>query len=311
MSEKDSYFPEIIKRFLNEGLSSLTFSEQNEAMNYLMNLYETEPCDRRIVHILLQFLNQLGDYQKAKDVGYHFLTMNGYVKEILGELSVSYMQTDEMDTYFTLVKHFMENEPKDDSRAAAEEKPDNLVFFPRKYQPARDIQNFPEWSASEQLSFLQQISIGDFSRYLEPLKGYLMEEQISPYVKTVIFELFQEQQVDQELSVEKGAYVKTFNPAQLCFEKEQKHADEVILALHEKLESDNPSLLEQLLATFQHHLFLLYPFSYPENTAENWANAYIDWAMSFYQEEQPVDEQIEECVRFIEKIEKYQQKFLI
>ncbi|WP_239254795.1 hypothetical protein [Listeria ilorinensis] len=311
MSEKDSYFPEIIKRFLNEGLSSLTFSEQNEAMNYLMNLYEAEPCNREIVHILLQFLNQRGDYQKAKDVGYRFLMMDGYVKEILGELSVSYMQTDEMDTYFTLVKHFMENEPPKKHNDMAEEKPDNLIFFPRKYQLVRDIQHFPEWSSSEQLSFLQQISVGEFDRYIEPLKAFLIEEQISPYVKTVIFELFQEHHVDQELTVEKAAHVKTFNPAQLCFEEEQKRADQVIVALHEKLESENPSLLEQLLATFQHHLFLLYPFNYPENTAENWANAYIDWAMRFYQEEQQPNEEIADCVRFIEQLEIYQQKFLI
>lgn len=86
--------------------------EKMSTLHYLENAYHQEPCNEEIVHRLIQFYNQTDKTKKAQEIGQNFLTMNGYNKEILGELSVTFMKEDNMDTYFTLVRHYMEEEKK-------------------------------------------------------------------------------------------------------------------------------------------------------------------------------------------------------
>ncbi|MBC1374358.1 hypothetical protein HCB45_08080 [Listeria sp. FSL L7-0091] len=312
MSESGAFFPVSVKKFMEKGIASLTEEEKMSTLHYLENAYHQEPCNEEIVHRLIQFYNQTNKTKKAQEIGQNFLTMNGYNKEILGELSVTFMQEDNMDTYFTLVRHYMEEEKQEDT----EQVTNNVIPFPKQFVPRKDIRDFASWQIAEQLEFLQEARFLEIDDFLPAFKVFLADESFSPFVQSMIFELMQEKEVNEEIEVRKIEKTGTFNPSEVPMLAENTFAMELFSGLTDKLEHSNPSLLEQIIGIIQQHLFMLYPFELEPKEVNVWVNAYFKWANSMYGDVSMISdavnqEAVEEAISIIEELEIRQQNYFI
>lgn len=312
MSESGAFFPMSVKKFMEKGIASLTEEEKMSTLHYLENAYHQEPCNEEIVHRLIQFYNQTNKTKKAQEIGQNFLTMNGYNKEILGELSVTFMQEDNMDTYFTLVRHYMEEEKQEDTKEVT----NNVIPFPKQFVPRKDIRDFASWQTAEQLEFLQEARFLEIDDFLPAFKMFLADESFSPFVQSMIFELMQEKEVNEEIEVRKIDKHGIFNPSEVPMLAENAFATELFAGLADKLEHSNPSLLEQIIGIIQQHLFMLYPFEFEPKEVDVWVNAYFKWANSMYGDVSLISDAlnqaaVEEAISIIEELEIRQQNYFI
>ncbi|MBC2132657.1 hypothetical protein [Listeria innocua] len=312
MSESGAFFPMSVKKFMGKGIASLTEEEKMSTLHYLENAYHQEPCNEEIVHRLIQFYNQTNKTKKAQEIGQNFLTMNGYNKEILGELSVTFMQEDNMDTYFTLVRHYMEEEKQEDTKEVT----NNVIPFPKQFVPRKDIRDFASWQTAEQLEFLQEARFLEIDDFLPAFKMFLADESFSPFVQSMIFELMQEKEVNEEIEVRKIDKHDIFNPSEVPMLAENAFATELFAGLADKLEHSNPSLLEQIIGIIQQHLFMLYPFEFEPKEVDVWVNAYFKWANSMYGDVSLISDAVnqaavEEAISIIEELEIRQQNYFI
>ncbi|EDO1161664.1 hypothetical protein RBQ03_002081 [Listeria innocua] len=312
MSESGAFFPMSVKKIMEKGIASLTEEEKMSTLHYLENAYHQEPCNEEIVHRLIQFYNQTNKTKKAQEIGQNFLTMNGYNKEILGELSVTFMQEDNMDTYFTLVRHYMEEEKQEDTKEVT----NNVIPFPKQFVPRKDIRDFASWQTAEQLEFLQEARFLEIDDFLPAFKMFLADESFSPFVQSMIFELMQEKEVNEEIEVRKIDKHGIFNPSEVPMLAENAFATELFAGLADKLEHSNPSLLEQIIGIIQQHLFMLYPFEFEPKEVDVWVNAYFKWANSMYGDVSLISDAVnqaavEEAISIIEELEIRQQNYFI
>ncbi|HCJ4868307.1 TPA: hypothetical protein NR905_001525 [Listeria innocua] len=312
MSESGAFFPMSVKKFMEKGIASLTEEEKMSTLHYLENAYHQEPCNEEIVHRLIQFYNQTNKTKKAQEIGQNFLTMNGYNKEILGELSVTFMQEDNMDTYFTLVRHYMEEEKQEDTKEVT----NNVIPFPKQFVPRKDIRDFASWQTAEQLEFLQEARFLEIDDFLPAFKMFLADESFSLFVQSMIFELMQEKEVNEEIEVRKIDKHGIFNPSEVPMLAENAFATELFAGLADKLEHSNPSLLEQIIGIIQQHLFMLYPFEFEPKEVDVWVNAYFKWANSMYGDVSLISDAVnqaavEEAISIIEELEIRQQNYFI
>ncbi|MBF2536858.1 hypothetical protein [Listeria marthii] len=312
MSDSGAFFPMSVKKFLEKGIASLSEEEKMSTLHYLENAYHQEPCNEEIVHKLIQFYNQTDKTKKAQEMGQNFLTMNGYHKDILGELSVTFMKEDNMDTYFTLVRHYMEEEKKE----ATEEVADNVIPFPKQFIPRKDIREFATWQTAEQLEFLQEARFLEIDAFLPEFRDFLADDSFSPFVQSMIFELMQEKEINEELKVRKVDKEGTFNPSLVPMLADNKFAEALFVGLAELLEHSNPSLLEQVLGIIQQHLFMLYPFGLEPKEVDVWVNAYYKWANAMYGDNSVISDDVnhlavEEAISIIEELEIRQQNYFI
>ncbi|MBC1805770.1 hypothetical protein HCJ40_01880 [Listeria sp. FSL L7-0993] len=312
MSDSGAFFPMSVKKFLEKGITSLSEEEKMSTLHYLENAYHQEPCNEEIVHKLIQFYNQTDKTKKAQEMGQNFLTMNGYNKDILGELSVTFMKEDNMDTYFTLVRHYMEEEKKE----ATEEVADNVIPFPKQFIPRKDIREFASWQTAEQLEFLQEARFLEIDTFLPAFRDFLADDHFSPFVQSMIFELMQEKEINEEFKIRKVEKEGTFNPSLVPMLAENKFAEDLFAGLAEMLEHSNPSLLEQVLGIIQQHLFMLYPFELEPKEVDVWVHAYYKWANAMYGDNSVISDDVNhlavvEAISIIEELEIRQQNYFI
>ncbi|WP_163653574.1 lipopolysaccharide assembly protein LapB [Listeria sp. PSOL-1] len=301
-------FPEIITRFLKEGISSLSYSEVQHAIVFLENLHEENTADEKAVVLLLQIYNQLEEFTQALQIGQTFLLEYGYSKQVLAELSTSYLQTGQIDTYFTLVRDFMAKS----GVAKKEPTRNNVILFPKKRVDEHVIGQFLEISVPEQLVFLRGIQTTDISNYVPFFRDFLQNDELSPYVKTVIFELLEIANSNEEFLITKLNLEGSFNPSKL---EKSDFINILKKELDKRLENENPILLEQLLTTVDRHLFMVYPFTFEPNRVELWVEAYLKWAEDLYQDANKIDRikdpELEKALAFIHTLENYERNSLI
>lgn len=312
MNESGTFFPVSVKKFMEKGIASLSKDELMSTLHYLENAYHQEPCNEEIVHRLIQFYNQTDKTKKAQEMGQNFLTMNGYNKEILGELSVTFMKEDNMDTYFTLVRHYIEEEKNE----AREQIADNVIQFPKQFVPRKDIREFASWQTSEQLEFLQEARFLELDDFLPTFKQFLADEHCSPFVQSMIFELMQEKEINEAVEVRKMEKKAFFNPSEIPMLADNEFAQALFAGIAEELENSNPSLLEQVLGIIQQHLFMLYPFELEPKDPAIWINAYYKWANAMYGDNSVISDDVnpvlvDGAISIIEELEIRQQNYFI
>lgn len=308
---ENKIFPSIVLKFAEAGSSSLTENECMQVERFLEDNYYRMPNSEDVTYLLIRFYNEKKQFQDAKEIGQVFLQENGYSKAVLGELSTTYLARDEMETYFTLVRKHVEEEKAVQKNVA------EVIPFPRKKQVLANgslQEAFFRWNISDQLQFLQNIRFENMDKYIADFRVFLKTEQISPFVQSIIFEILQENQINEEFEVCKLGKKAVFNPVKLPVVEENPFVQTFFSILKESLENDNPSLLMQVTDIAQQHLFLLYPFSFKPKNPNLWAQAYFYWISTLY-DSKPLQgaldsEEMHQALAFIEQLEAAQQKNL-
>ncbi len=106
------------------------------------------------------------------------------------------------------------------------------------------------------LDQLQQLNI----RLIIPtIKDYLRSPDRHFFAKSLLIEILIEQQVDEDIEVEKFGYVYDVNPSYMSLVLEQSQYEGIFTYLENALENDNPSLLEQCREYLEYYLYSIYP----------------------------------------------------
>ncbi len=103
---------------------------------------------------------------------------------------------------------------------------------------------------------LQQLNI----RMIMPtIRSYLTDPNGHFFIKTMIMEILIEQQIDEELEVEKFKMVHSFNPSYMPLALEQTAYEGVNEYLSRNIEDENPSLYLQCVEFLEFVLLATYP----------------------------------------------------
>ena len=118
------------------------------------------------------------------------------------------------------------------------------------------------------LDQLQQLNV----RMIIPtIKTYLMDPNKHFFAKTLLMEIMIDQQVDEEMEVEKFGQIYSFNPSYMPMVLDQLAYTGILKYLENALESDNPSLFEQCQEYLEYLLYSFYPQEIDEMDYNVWA----------------------------------------
>lgn len=106
------------------------------------------------------------------------------------------------------------------------------------------------------LDQLQQLNI----RLMIPtVQDYLLNPHHHFFAKTLLIEIMIEQQVDEDIQVEKFGQIYDINPTYMSLVLEQSQYEGILRFLQNGLEDDNPTLFNQCVEYLEYSLYALYP----------------------------------------------------
>lgn len=106
------------------------------------------------------------------------------------------------------------------------------------------------------LDQLQQLNV----RMIIPVvQDYLIDPKKHFFAKTLLIEIMIEQQVDEDMEVEKFGEYYSINPSYMPLVLQQMQYGGVIKYLQDALEDENPVLFEQCVEYYEYILYAIYP----------------------------------------------------
>ncbi|MHC0037443.1 tetratricopeptide repeat protein [Pseudoneobacillus sp. C159] len=317
-------FPNVDKLLLEKGLDRLKNKKFNEAIEFLEEAQQLDEDNEDIAFGLIVAYFEVNNLTAAKELA----------QSTLKKGAVDYFQL--IDIYITILLQLNEYEEIVatigallEEKEIPIEKLDSftkiLEFSKRKLDTVHSAseqvedESIEEWnlleyeSLNEQFLAVAELAHKNVRAYLPHIRIYLQSPDGHPFVKTMLLQLLKEQEVSQEVEVEKfDKYIK-MKPVELP-NMEQYLADSPGLEhLKNELEQDNPTLFESINAIFARHSFLLYPLSREPITPSVWAAAYHYIGLEFYGEQVSIEKlakkylinqgEISETLRFLKKLE--------
>jgi hypothetical protein len=117
---------------------------------------------------------------------------------------------------------------------------------------------------------LQQLNV----RMLIPtIREYLVNPYRHFFAKTLLLEIMIDQQVDEDLQIEKFGMIYDMNPTYMPLVLEQPQYSGILKYLENVIESDNPVLLEQCIDYLEYILYAFYPREIYDDEYNVWAAA--------------------------------------
>lgn len=309
-------FPKWRKKLEEQSLQDLKQKKYKQALIKLNKLIDYHVNDHEIVFGKLICLMELGHYDEAIslcEVLIEDKTENHY-HYVHVYLTILF-QTSQ---YNVLMEH-IEDELND-------EKIPNVIKeqFLQLYNLSKQMNDdiIRKESSEYYIELKEAINNNDYVRQWQLLENlrkmkvevisdvipYLVEEQIHPVTKTVIFKWMQDQEISYPIKVNKFGVISKVVPSEVSKIRSHLAMKQVLLSISD-IEQDNPSLyilLEQLLYRY---LYVLYPVM-PVNIEV----AYIGKALKHigYEYLHMVDdnEASEEVVKYIKKIQECEQLYL-
>jgi tetratricopeptide (TPR) repeat protein len=317
-------FPELEKRLLEKGIECLQSKEFKQAIELFEEALSIEPANKDAYIGLVLAYYETGAFQKAKHLSGTML------KEGIGD----YFETVELYLMILVQLHQYEDivttiEALLEEKEVPAEKTDHflkLLDFSKRMadeQPIRE-ENVLEEADEGELLFdnsdpnallltVARLANKNIRPFIKEISEYLDNEEGHPFIKTMLINTLKEQDVDQEISIEKFGWRKTINPTGLFDIYENEEKDRILNILKNDLESDDPILLQHITSLFERHLFLLYPFPLVPSRPPLWAAAYHFIGSEYNGRNHSVHEmvtlyginaeELEEACAFIQKLE--------
>jgi tetratricopeptide (TPR) repeat protein len=311
------FLPGLEKRLMDKGLESLHMKKFAEAIDLLEEARELDPENGDILIGLVLAYFEASSFKQAKELA----------KEILLKGIGDYYQT--VDIYLTVLIQLHEyQEIVATLEALLEEKtipPEKLEHFFTILQFSRRMaeqdhpnvnEDLPVESNTKALNLLSLDNLNEqmlvisslveknIRPYIPEIEDFLIAEAGHPFLKTMLLTLLKEQEYDRELTVSKFNIQKHVIPTQLPEINLQPRMQDIVNLLEDRLESNNPTLFENITGMVERIFFISYPFVLePENT-EAWAAAFHFLASDYLGLNPKINEISREYHIPIEKVEK-------
>ncbi len=283
-------FPGLERRLADKGMDALVQKKFPEAASFLTKALEMNEEDYNTRFGLIVALIELGNYKEAKEncelllkrgIGDYFKVMEMYVMILLQLNEYAELQ----ETIHALLD---DGHVPPDKEAQFE----NMLEFSRKM--SKEKSNFPvdleglsdgtlgllNKSYDEQAAIIVKLKNENIRRHIDEIKDYLQSPEGIPVIKTMLLNLLQEQGFDGPCDVEKFLKHRTVNPAQMEPMTERPFYKRIKELLEERLEHDNPTLLEHCLSLMERQHYVIFPFD-DKKDYECWAASYHLLALQY------------------------------
>lgn len=206
-----------------------------------------------VVSMYIMALKELGEYEEAINV-------------LVEELSMPYIPYQYESLFNTAYDEILLE--KKEARYEVESK--NQIFSIEEISQVLNKKECNEDLLYMAIDQLQQLNV----RMIIPtIKEYLINPNKHFFAKTLLMEILIDQQVDEDMDVEKFGEYYTFNPSYMPLVLEQLAYSGILKYLENALENDNPSLFEQCQDYLEYLLYSFYPQEIDEMDYNVWAAA--------------------------------------
>ncbi|MBM7701328.1 tetratricopeptide repeat protein [Metabacillus iocasae] len=281
-------FPNLKVRLIEKATEYMQQKKFHEALPLFSQAYELDELNAEallgmvICHFELHELEEAKTYSHKmlqEDVGdyYHNLQVHLMILIQLGEYEEGYkmleaviqeeqLPAEHAEQFYRLLQFCK-------ARIHEEEIPDEQD----EAEQLNQLQTLvAENDIHKQMEMIQSLKHVRLEKHLVLLKELLVHKTIHPIIKTLAVKTLMEEKVDVDLQVCKFDRSIKVNPIHLNEMMPYPLAIKVENKLKERLEQDNPMLLEVAIELWHRHLFLLFPFL-PIQQDENLLTASIHY----------------------------------
>ena len=257
--------------------------EYLQALDHLRDMNDEKTRYLRLVCFI-----GLGEYEKARVEGIHAKSLAketyydvvsmyimalkelGYYEEainiLIEELSMPYIPYQYENLFNTAYDELL----LEKKEARYEVESQNQIFSVEEIEQLLNKKDCNEDLLYMAIDQLQQLNV----RMLIPtIREYLIDPHKHFFAKTLLIEIMIDQQVDEEMEVEKFGQHYSFNPSYMPLVLEQLAYQGILKYLENALESENPSLFEQCQEYLEYLLYSFYPQEIDEMDFNVWAAA--------------------------------------
>lgn len=192
-----------------------------------------------VVSMYVTALKELGEYEEAINI-------------LIEELSMPYIPYQ----YETLFNAAYDEVLLDKQEANYEVESKNQIFSIEEIAQVLKNKDCNEDLLYMAIDQLQQLNI----RMIIPtIQDYLINPYNHYFAKTLLIEILIDQQVDEELQVEKFGTYYDINPSYMSLVLQREEYAGILKYLQDGIEDENPSLFQQCVDYLEYVLYALYP----------------------------------------------------
>lgn len=204
-----------------------------------------------VVSMYITALKELGRFEEAIDL-------------LIEELSMPYIPYQ----YETLFNAAYDEILLEKQEARYEVEAKNQIFSVEEIDQLLRKKECNEDLLYMALDQLQQLNV---RMIISTIKDYLIDSQRPFFAKTLLIEILIDQQVDEDMEVEKWGVIYDLNPSYMPFVLEQLQYEGILKYLENALADENPSLFEQCVQYLEYLMYAFYPMEIDEADYNIWA----------------------------------------
>lgn len=311
-------FPGTIERIVGEAHSYAEQQQFSQANELFEQVYEHIGQDEMHLSVYTYSLYEVKNFQRAKEVAeqllaigpsLYFEAMELYlticmqlrqfkqvekiIESLLAEGVIPNEQIEKFERLKDLNAEIAENQQLQEDEAY-EEQEDEL-----------EVEKFLAQSVQQQLLVVQGLMERNIRPLTETLVAIIEQEEIHPFIQSLLLVLLVEQEVATQVTVQKFGRTKQVNPAQLELPTKLSQFQEISDYVLEKLEQE-PSILELVQYLIAKHAIVTYPFEWLDYNSADVAQSYIRFVKSMFGEIQETDDDLAVFLQQLERISELQ-----
>ncbi|TYR82244.1 tetratricopeptide repeat protein [Priestia megaterium] len=308
-------FPHLKERLIEKATVHMQQKQFQEALPLFQQAYEVDDAHHEILLGLVVCYVELGELIVAKeicekmlreDIGdyYHNLQMFLMVLIQLGQYEEGYMTLQAVIQEHKLPSEHAEQIYQLVEFCKVRMSQDKIVEDETEQQQLIQVNEFlQKRNVQQQIEWIHSLKTNRMAQHRFFFENIFVHNDVHPIIKTIALKLLMEEKVDQDFQVSKFGRVKKVNPVHLGKTIPYPFTVQVEEALKDKLEHENPTMLQVGIELWQRHLFVLFPFLPMNEDIKVWTAAIHAVSCQLYGEEIQVEAIADEIERSAEDLQ--------
>ena len=313
-------FPGMVERLIERAHEAVELSCYEEANELFEQALGFQKGDEYMLSVYAHSLYEVKNYARAKEIceelialqpEFYFEVMELYlticmqlkefqqVEKIIETLFNEQMIPIEHQEKFQRIQELNKRIALNKQQLEHEKQVESLL------KEQMDINRFLNLPVMEQLILVQQFSEVNIRPYKNMLKGMIEEDEVHPFIRSLLLSLLIEQEVSIEISVSKFGMEKKLNPAESKLPTELPQYQEIRNILAERYDQ-NPTVWEMLQEVLSKHAIIAYPFEWTPFHSVDVANTYVQYVNEMFGQFEEHDCDIMKRIKLLDHLSELQ-----
>ncbi|KFM99345.1 hypothetical protein D0U04_19010 [Bacillus clarus] len=273
-------FPQLSERYIDEGFLALKERKFEDALRCfeILRQYNAETEQTELASVIC--LLELKRIEESKEKCEQLLETGTLLfGDILETYVTILVQTNDYEGVIETVEEVLQ------TKELIPEQKEKLAQLALFAQGMLDGENAPQIDSNfdldeftkelfgesfgQKLRAIQDLLLKDLDKALPALRKFLIDEEQHPYLKTSILYKMVENQMEEEIEVEKFGDKITIIPAFTGHNEEK--SDKIIHILSNRLEHNHPDIFDTMITYWREMQASIFPFPLFMEKAEIWA----------------------------------------